>query len=943
MNQQLPPCPGFVFGLFSRTLGSLCLTALFLFGASSFTQAAKIELQDGRVLEGNLGRLGSMMSNRTAAQAAEGPKSILMVDTGLKRVFMPDRRVQEVLNAPDTVWERFAIPQRGGNRASRISNVGGVLRVTPFDKWGRRTFTISSAGGAIPVVQGITRITPNYTQVDGISHKWDMRIATSSIPMEKLKEVIYQSIDPTDVEHRLRVARFYIQMERYTEAKDELAKIQRDFPNQQGLPQQIDSVIQELTQLRSRRILQEIELRQEAAQHQLAYSMLDSFPVEGVAGAILAQVRDYLEEYRNEGKRAEQAWTKFNQLMKAIPEADRRRLEPYLDEIFGRQYLLTPKETINYLRLCTLIEQEAMQMDPLRFPQESVLPSPGRRIAELISPADKALIFNVAFEGNISRLDQQVVMLALNEVLQNPDFYTEADFAALSLPVDAEEILAMPPNERTEAETTRLNRLLLHAAYPEEIGPSRFDGLTMAGLLRLEAFLQFADSNQLPQEKLALAVSGWLMGSNAATTNLPVALSLGKVRDLIRDYMNANFQFERKKILDEMRTLEGSTPEQVARLLKNMQPILRTLPQQLEGFYEFEIPTVQGEENIHYFVQLPPEYDPNTNYPAIVTLHGVGTVAAHPLSDRLPGDLQQLPSQMDWWAGRPDERGVRSGQAMRNGYIVIAPEWAKAGQKSYEYSLREHAAVLGSLRDACRRFAIDTDRVFLSGHSMGGDAVWDLSMAHPDLWAGVIPIVGVADYYTAFYSKNVEDLPYYIISGELDGDKMVRNSRELDRFMNRNYDVTYVEFLGRGHEHFGDEILELFEWMKRRRRDFSPLEIAADTMRPWDDFFWWVEIGGMPRNLIAYPNEFPIQRGQRVGDVEARVLNNNSVRVKTAANNVTVWLSPDVIDFGEPCDVFVNNRRINKERYAKPDIEVLLEDVRTRGDRQHPFWAKIAN
>jgi hypothetical protein len=25
----------------------------------------------------------------------------------------------------------------------------------------------------------------------------------------------------------------------------------------------------------------------------------------------------------------------------------------------------------------------------------------------------------------------------------------------------------------------------------------------------------------------------------------------------------------------------------------------------------------------------------------------------------------------------------------------------------------------------------------------------------------------------------------------------------------------------------------------------------------------------------------------------------------------------------------------------RPDVRVLLEDVRTRGDRQHPFWARI--
>ena len=72
--------------------------------------------------------------------------------------------------------------------------------------------------------------------------------------------------------------------------------------------------------------------------------------------------------------------------------------------------------------------------------------------------------------------------------------------------------------------------------------------------------------------------------------------------------------------------------------------------------------------------------------------------------------------------------------------------------------------MLASLRDACRRFAVDTDRVFLSGHSMGGDAAWDIGLAHPDLWAGVIPIVGrIADSYCTFYWENARNVPFYVV------------------------------------------------------------------------------------------------------------------------------------------------------------------------------------
>ena len=61
----------------------------------------------------------------------------------------------------------------------------------------------------------------------------------------------------------------------------------------------------------------------------------------------------------------------------------------------------------------------------------------------------------------------------------------------------------------------------------------------------------------------------------------------------------------------------------------------------------------------------------------------------------------------------------------------MAPAWAAEGQASYDYSAAEHAHVLNALRDACRRFSIDPDRVFLSGHSMGGDAAWDIGLRTP--------------------------------------------------------------------------------------------------------------------------------------------------------------------------------------------------------------------
>jgi pimeloyl-ACP methyl ester carboxylesterase len=237
---------------------------------------------------------------------------------------------------------------------------------------------------------------------------------------------------------------------------------------------------------------------------------------------------------------------------------------------------------------------------------------------------------------------------------------------------------------------------------------------------------------------------------------------------------------------------------------------------------------------------------------------------------------------------------------------------------------------------------MDTDRVFLSGHSMGGDAAWDLGLAHPDLWAGVIPIVALSDRYCSRYWENAKLVPYYFVCGQLDGTRMVVNARDFDRYLERGYNVTVVEYMGRGHEHFSDEIQRLFDWMDRFKRDFFPREFSVHTMRPWDNFFWWVELSGLPPQAMVDPIDWPPPAGARPVNTKAKLTATGGMNVSTGAGQATVWLSPEAVNFGQRVNVVVNGRRVNSaEPFVEPNLETLLEDVHLRGDRQHPFWAKL--
>jgi predicted esterase len=460
-----------------------------------------------------------------------------------------------------------------------------------------------------------------------------------------------------------------------------------------------------------------------------------------------------------------------------------------------------------------------------------------------------------------------------------------------------------------------------------EIGPNTLD--------RMAAFLQNADDRQTADsEKIALAVSGWLLGADAATVDLTMAVAAYRVRGRIRDYLRESAITSSEQLFESIKQESSVDVAMVAGLLAHMKPPADSLEpaEGKPGYYKIEVAGLSKESPVTYYVQLPPEYDPYRLYPTIVTLNGEGHSAE---------------VQVDWWAGQWGDGDTRAGQATRHGYIVVAPVWTVEHQREYDYSAREHAAVLNSLRDACRRFAIDTDRVYLSGHSIGGDAAWDIGLAHPDLWAGVIPIVAQSDRYCSRYWENARYVPFYLICGERDGGnrslrKQSKTAGDLNRYLTRGYDTTVVEFEGRGHEDFSDEIQRLFEWMPHFRRNFFPREFACKTMRSWDNYFWWVELRGLPPKSLVDPADWPPPNGFFPVEVKASINDNNGLNITTGTSQATVWLSPQMLDFQKRSTVTVNGHRLNNpDQMIRPDLRTMLDDVRSRGDRQHPFWARL--
>jgi len=455
-----------------------------------------------------------------------------------------------------------------------------------------------------------------------------------------------------------------------------------------------------------------------------------------------------------------------------------------------------------------------------------------------------------------------------------------------------------------------------------------------------------SDATLKPDQLAAIAISGWIFGPAAGKDNISVVASGIKARRIIQQYLSKPVRDD--QLIQELSKLESNTPELVAKILANMAPPLATpetaavlytepaidnsqQPNQVKipGRYTIEVPLggAMAKTSSRYTVQLPPEYNPYRRYPCVFTL---------------PSELTNTEWQIAWWAGQYSPENKRCfGEASNRGYIVVSPDWALPKQPSYNYTENEHAMILAPLRDAFKRFSIDTDKVFLSGHFMGADAAWDIALAHPDLWAGNIVISGEAQKYVVQYWNNALYVPGYFVSGELDSFTET-NGKEWDKLMKqKQIDSLVTLYRGRKADHFLEELPRIMDWMSfpARTRNPFPKDFAVTTLRAGDRFFWWFETEDLFTDKLISPLLYRFTKPGSGYQIKSSVnKETNSIFFETVpADNFTIWLSPEMVDFEKQITVIKGGRtRID----PKPETRVILEDARGRADRQHPFWMR---
>ena len=437
--------------------------------------------------------------------------------------------------------------------------------------------------------------------------------------------------------------------------------------------------------------------------------------------------------------------------------------------------------------------------------------------------------------------------------------------------------------------------------------------ITPASVARLEPMLALADQADVtPTEQLALAMTGWTVGPKLADRDLDRAVRLWRQRRALLDAVRADGEGAFAQALERLTGL-GAKPD----LLLQMAPLLPAPATEAEPEKPLTITfSTEDFEGLRYHVLLPPEYDRYRDYPTVVTLHGLDTTPER---------------QLEFW----------SRTAAEHGYVVIAPEYRFDQSRPYGYSVREHVAFLETLADARRRFAIDADKVFLSGHDLGGFAAWDLGMSHPDQFAGLIPFTSAPRFYCERYLSNLALLPVITIDGSFNGDNPFVTAQQCLKYFAAGYDAIYVEYHGRGGEMFSAELPTLFEWMSVKRREPAPREFSVTTARLSDRRFYWLKADSMLKNATVPPELFGKAKF-RAAKISAKVNDDNSVRIRARGlESMSVYLPARLVHLDDPdLAIHVNGKRIHRGT-IEPDLETMLRELVATGDRKNLVVKRI--
>ncbi len=221
---------------------------------------------------------------------------------------------------------------------------------------------------------------------------------------------------------------------------------------------------------------------------------------------------------------------------------------------------------------------------------------------------------------------------------------------------------------------------------------------------------------------------------------------------------------------------------------------------------------------VKYRLLTPEKVEAGKKYPLVLFLHGAGERGSDNKSQ-----LKYLPT----WMAEPKMRAEHpcyliALQCPADSKWVNSP-WDKATSQPLPKEPAEPMKMaIAIMNDVVKNEAVDPDRVYLTGLSMGGYGAWDLAARMPEKFAAAVPICGGGDDKQA---EKLAKLPIWCWHGDADSAVPVQRSREMIAAIKKaGGNPKYTELPGVGHDSWTKAYTDpkgAIPWLFEQRREHA--------------------------------------------------------------------------------------------------------------------------
>lgn len=265
--------------------------------------------------------------------------------------------------------------------------------------------------------------------------------------------------------------------------------------------------------------------------------------------------------------------------------------------------------------------------------------------------------------------------------------------------------------------------------------------------------------------------------------------------------------------------------------------------------------------------------------------------------------------------------------------VVIRPEAFEKLDTAWNQEINE-LYVLEIIHAAKRTFRVDTNRIYVVGHSMGGWGSWWLGTNYADQFAGVGPMAGgISPEQVVCNLKNTAIWFYHSTDDpRVKPDADQRAAKILEELKKKfgPYDFVYKEYNNIGHGYPTEGTGPIFQFLAKHTRNPYPKMVIFNPFRPYNRLLHWIKVPNLDKNSWY-----------RTGRIVAKVEKDNRIAIEEGQGELEVLIH-EKMGVNLAREVVVTRGGGEKFRgKVNLSLAALLESFGENRDPNHYYYARI--